>query len=244
MVEDQPDCDDKVDFDSVLQKSLELIESKEPPMRGLGVKMLIANLRDVSMFISVELKEKSFEILVKLLKDPESFVYLAAVHALAHLVSREKPLFLHSLVAILTETSQPMTMRERVLLVEVLVLVTRRTGPSAANFCTLLVNACIKLIRFRPGVHEEKLLTENSIDLLSHRSASTEPDTTSSESIEEGFYTADSVILRQSAVSLLAEITVAAGFTSFPFLFEIIDVALGIIRVESYHSQVTIYARR
>ena len=206
--------------------------------------MVIANLRDSSLFISVEFKEKAFDILFKLLKDSESFVYIAAVHALAHLVSREKPLFLHRVLSILTDNSPETTLRERVLLVETLVLTTRRTGPSAASFATLLVHACIKLIRFRPGAGEEKVLTDSNIDLLRHRSVNVELDAARSEKVEDGFYTADSVILRQSAVSLLAEITVAAGFTSFPFLFEVIDVAVGILSTESLYFQVTIYARR
>ena len=213
-------------------------------MRGLGVKMLTANLRGSASFISVDCKEKAFEILVKLLEDPESFVYLAAVHAIAHLVSRDKPLFLHRVVELLSDSPRSLTIRERVLLVEVLVLVTRRTGPSAANFSTVLVNLCIKLIRFRPGPAEEKLLTDSNINLLQHRSADIGLDPTSSAGNRDGFFVADSVILRQSAVSLLAEITVASGFTSFSFLYEIIDVALGILRTESYYSQVTIYAMR
>ena len=230
----------------MIEKSIELINSNEPPIRGLGVHMLTANLRESSYFVPIECKEKAFCILIQLLNDAESFVYLASVHAIAHMISRDKPLFLHKIINILSDTSIERPVRQRVLITEILVLVTRRAGPSAAGFSRLIFNTCMKLIRFRPGAIEEHLLNIDKVDLLKLRSTLQEQADSSNTSNDQhlGYHAADLIILRQSAISLLAEISVSAGFTSFEYLFEVIDVACGILTMEAQHSQVTIYARR
>lgn len=69
------------------------------------------------------------------------------------------------------------------------------------------------------------------------------PQVSTSE-LERAIATADADILRQSAVSLLAEALVLAGPASYRYLDDVMDLALGVLNLEQGHGQSVRAARR
>ena len=128
-----------------------------------------------------------------------------------------------------------------------------------------LVNACLKIARQRSSAAGAETVNQN-VDLSKMRitdetvnnpaqSASTStqlfaasPQSGMSESeataLRATAEAADEVILRQSAVSLLAEAVQTAGGAAHRFLHDVLDVAVGVLSMESAYTQSTRAARR
>lgn len=126
-----------------------------------------------------------------------------------------------------------------------------------------LVAVCLKLSRQRP-TSAEVMAIQDSVDLSRMRLKSTSAGTfePSSESvlgdqaalaerhqptdaiIAVAAAAADQDILRQSAVALLAEAVTTAGEGSYRYLDDVLDIAVGVLSMETEYTQSARAARR
>ena len=154
------------------------------------------------------------------------------------------------------------SVRYRALLGESLAVVIRRAGPAAVPLVPGLVAACVKMARTRLS-REDALLVDAAVNLNTMR-VITVPEkgdeaegVESSQSLEiEGggnvdreaaAGAADRAILRQSALSLLAEAVVCAGWSASALstrLFDVLDIATGVLSMETESSQIAVATRR
>ena len=121
----------------------------------------------------------------------------------------------------------------------------------------VLVNACLKIARQRSSAAGAAAVNQN-VDLskmritdetvTSTQLSAASPQSGMSESeaaaLRATAEAADEVILRQSAVSLLAEAVQTAGGAAHRFLHDVLDVAVGVLSMESAYTQSTRAARR
>jgi hypothetical protein len=211
-------------------------------------------------------------ILILLLTDPESFVYLNAVHALARLIDLDCkglfPLFL-SLYAEGSKTPRdskqfyqagdirvfavdfcpgPLSLHTRAVLAEVLSIALKRSGETAPLYVPAVVAVCVKICRARvslppsPGPREldEQMRPIVQINLLERQVRYTDPSINNNDRphesnqrvLDEAYIAADSVFLRQSAYSLLAEAMAVAGWSAGRHIMDVIDIAVGTLQME------------
>jgi hypothetical protein len=186
--------------------------------------------------LTIEEKLATFHVFVGLLSDSDSFVYLAVVHALAHLALRDRPLILHRLLSFLTGDEGNLKTRDKVLLSETLCLVIRKAGVVASTFATPVFRACFRLARWRPCYDDKLAMTECSVDLGTLRFGSI--------SQELGLEAADSVLLRSSSISVCAEMAGSSGWSCLPHMVDIIDLIQGIFRMEKSVESFEVSSRR
>ncbi len=139
--------------------------------------------------------------------------------------------------------------RSRALLGEVLVWSLRRAGDLLPIYVPQVVAVCIRIIRHRPklNVVEDGGVT---IDVLNKMKISIEgniSDTeheTNADNIDAAIMSADSVFLRQSAMSLLAEAMGLAGWSASKHIVDVLDIAINSLRIEIQSTQESISMRR
>jgi Required for nuclear transport of RNA pol II C-terminus 1 len=144
--------------------------------------------------------------------------------------------------------------RHRSLVGEALAAVLRRAGDAAPSLVPLLVPSCIRVARARPSA-EDSQLVESLVNLRTMTMARSADDATPEDEGETKGSTRDEApvgcallaalagdraLLRQSAMSLLAEAVVCAGWSASKYLVDILDIAAGVLSLEgSAHSTQT-----
>jgi Required for nuclear transport of RNA pol II C-terminus 1 len=135
--------------------------------------------------------------------------------------------------------------RHRSLVGEALATVLRRAGDAAPSLVPLLVPSCIHVARVRPSAEDSRLV-ESLVDLRAMTMARSADDaapevvpvpssTCAKAPVNEASSAAlagDRALLRQSAMSLLAEAVVCAGWSASKFLIDILDIAAGVLSME------------
>jgi hypothetical protein len=193
-------------FEKVVNDSTDLLNSESPAMRGLGIRNIIIALREPVEPLSDDDRAIGVRVLTSLLADPESFVYLNVIHAVSRLAFSDKG----QVFTILLEMYAPpilsasaLTVRQRVILSEALALILRRSGDVAPVYAPACIRVCIQCIK------------SDEIDAYS----ATE---------KEEFN-----LLRQSAISLLAEAFLVSNWSAIKYLNDVLDISLGIIQLEN-----------
>lgn len=132
--------------------------------------------------------------------------------------------------------------RHRSLVGEALATVLRRAGDAAGPLVPLLVPTCIRVARVRPS-SEDTRLVENQVNLRTMKMDRREDDATLEDdssthdqaALDDTLSAAlasDRALLRQSAMSLLAEAVVCAGWGAPKYLVDILDIAAGVLSME------------
>ena len=198
-------------FQLATDEARNLIKDESPAMRGLGVRKIIIALREPEEPLSKSDRELARVLLIGLLKDPESFVYLNVVHALGRLadICRAEivPILLDEYSEV-GEERQQLSVHERSVLSEALMIILRRAGDAAPSYVPNYVCACIRVIKNETSVLRDASTLEN-------------------HEIEQRN------LLRQSALSLLAEACALAGWSAKHMLRDVIDIAGGILSLEN-----------
>jgi Required for nuclear transport of RNA pol II C-terminus 1 len=135
--------------------------------------------------------------------------------------------------------------RHRALVGEALATVLRRAGDAAPSLVPLLVPSCIRVARARPSAEDSRLV-ESLVNLRAMTMTRSADDATSEDGGEIKSSTRDKpvgdaslaalagdrALLRQSAMSLLAEAVVCAGWSASKYLIDILDIAAGVLSME------------
>lgn len=193
-------------FEKVVNDSTDLLNSESPAMRGLGIRNIIIALREPVEPLSDDDRAIGVRVLTSLLADPESFVYLNVVHAISRLAFSDKGqvfTILLDMYAPPVLSASVLTVRQRVILSEAIALILRRSGDMAPVYAPACLRACILCIK------------NDEIDPYS---------ATGKEEIN---------LLRQSAISLLAEAFLVSNWSAMKYLNDVLDISLGIIQLEN-----------
>jgi hypothetical protein len=211
-------------------------------------------------------------LLISVLDDDDSFVYLSVVHALKDLLDIDAKTvfsklfnlfenstaweveFSVSLCKRLSRKAQNIT-RSRTLLGEALIFGVRKSGKGAIIYADILVPICIRVCRgdadrkaFQTIIDSSYSWRAEKVNILSVDSP--QPNLLSSSDItsdEENILialAADAALLRQSAVSLLAEFISIVGFGSSKYLYDTLQLAADVVKVEHTSSTVAVTMRR
>ena len=273
-----PLAGDLTNFQMVCEEAKsEYIFDSSPAMRGLGVRNIIVALREPEEPLTVTDIEEAVILLLHLMQDSESFVYLNAVHAIGRLIDHHRStLFKQFLLyysdgivhhSPLTKESKEsrskvgeysLSLRHRAVLSEAIGCALRRADQMAHQYVPQIVATCLRICRRRTNLHT-KLSTANTsemnsdklidVDLTAMRVSVVQVDDEnvddenganrgqSSDSYEATLndvcLSADEVLFRQSAFSLLAEAIGLAGLTVKQHLLDVVDVAVGVLRHET-----------
>jgi hypothetical protein len=162
------------------------------------------------------------EVLLELISDQDSFVYLNVIHAIGRLIDLNRKALFPSFLRIFESPEalgkdERLCVRDRAALAEALSFAIRRAGEAAPIYVPEVVRICVKLCSERVVLFD----SSGQIDLDGRKLVSkvdpqddaTENESSSNTSIrvEEMAMNADMVYLRQSAFSLLAEAVSVAG---------------------------------
>lgn len=196
-----------------------------------------------------------FKLLLIGLRDSDSFVYLSALQALVQLSDRCRDIMLDTLMnQHFICSAEPI--RFRCAVGEALTKVLRRAGDAAPHYAPMVFAASLFVFRqFRANVIDERLLSERAVDLQKMRIAQTSSsslETTSSakgaqddaNQLQRAAAVADEVLLRQCALSAMAECVGTAGWSCYKFTGDILDIAHGVLTMELSHTQAARSARR
>jgi hypothetical protein len=244
------DKDTTLAFQTSLQECKALAADNNPALRALGVRKLVVSLREPG---PVPLRSGDLEsagsILLGMLNDSESYVYLAAVHAIGHLADVDRRGQLPLLLLKWQDPSVSLRLRNK--LGEVLMRCVQRAGELVPYYATALVEAGFKVLaqlrRCATQVSERgTACTLRPCGPEVHSVASAQQQTTNVRNVGtfDNEDEAEYVLLRQSAVSLLAETIARAGWSSSKYIREIIDVAVGTLTFETGNEAHSRCARR
>lgn len=112
---------------------------------------------------------------------------------------------------------------------------------SVVNLQTMRITAAVQDDTTNPA--DSLLLTDESHNATQEGIVTSRPPVPRAQ-LEQAIAAADADILRQSAVSLLAEALALAGAASYRYLDDVLDLALGILSVEQGHGESARAARR
>ena len=201
----------------------------------------------------------AISVLFSLLTDSDSYVYLNVLSAISALADTSRKTVFTALLLGFSEdgdvpvrvdgagtTVGPFSMRNRALLAEALAVVLRRAGAAAPPFIPGLVAACVKVARTRPSTADAALV-DSAIDLRTNRVTCRQDGEESPTDVDAAVAVADCAILRQSALSLLAEAVVLAGWSAnapSTRLIDVVDIATGVLSMETASSQAATSCRR
>ena len=203
--------------------------------------------------------------------DTDSFVYLHVLRAVSTLADLSRMKVSSALLSAFAGGDDDETVkgpglvssvRYRALLGESLIVIIRRAGPAAVPLVPSLVAACVKMARTRLS-REDALLVDAVVDLSTMRvvaapitsdevdgvesSQSQVAEEVDNVDREAAAGAADRAILRQSALSLLAEAVVCSGWSASAQstrLFDVLDIATGVLSMETESSQIAVATRR
>jgi len=248
-----PQTDGNTAIQRALNEMEQLLTSDSPAMRALGVRNIVVALRERSEPLESAEVERTLHMLQSLLSDSESFVYLNSLHAIGVLSIRHRAKVFADLLSIFSNEDEAerrvrdravSSLRSKALVAEALVVVLRRAGQLGAQLVTpLLVTACIRVARVRPLTEHEEAV-EQQVDLRTMKMHSAGGAEVDEEKIDKAAFGADAALLRQSSVSLLAEAMTVAGWGGSRFVYDVLDVAIGILQMETKYSQIARASRR
>jgi hypothetical protein len=190
------------------------------------------------------------DLLLHMLGDDESFVYLAAVHALSRVVDMNRKLLIPSLLEIFSgRNTTPMSLKIRAALGEVLSLSLRRARDLAPFFVPTIVSECLRICRQRVYLPHSTSGEIDGIDANLSQMKIQIPTLTTAEVEEKSdaeigemnrvidtySNAADLIYFRQSAYSLLSEAMACGGWTATKYLNDTLDLALGTLLLEHNH---------
>ena len=279
----------------------EYLFDESPAMRGLGVRTLIIALREPPEPLSAADLQEASCLLLHLLQDPESFVYLNAIHAIGRLIDHHRtqlfktflsyyavglvphaPLVAAPSSAFASSSSScagpqakgvrkgaghyQLSLRHRAVLSEAIGCALRRADQLAHQHVPAVVAACLQICRRRTHLQstlnsanadDSKGTSLIDVDLTAMRVAVVTveeesggydgPNSTQTQdqaqarvsaanreaTVQQVCESADEVLFRQSAFSLLAEAIGLAGLTVRHHLPDVVDVAIGALRHET-----------
>jgi len=161
--------------------------------------------------------------------------------------------------------------RRRSLISEALSSILRKAGDIAPKFVPYIVSSCIKIIKSRLNEKDDRRI-EDLIDLRSMKikNITNNDDNNNNEINDENddeediklkrknerkneknekkiikaSLSADTVLLRQSAVSLLAEAISTSGWSAAKYMIDTLDIAVGILTFETKSTQTNRSIRR
>mmetsp|Transcript_16477 Transcript_16477/g.24799 ORF Transcript_16477/g.24799 Transcript_16477/m.24799 type:complete len:1102 (-) Transcript_16477:57-3362(-) len=222
----------------------EYLYDSSAAMRGLGLRNIIVALREPAEALSHEDIAEAKEILLHLLKDEDSFVYLNVMHGISHLIDQDRRSLYPDILAVFTgEASTPaVSVRHRAALGESLSRALRRAGESSPVYVPGTVAACIPLCRRRVNLSQHNVSV--NVNLTTMRVSSTDGTDVSEEALELAAREADEVFLRQTAFSLLAECIAVAGWSAAKHMRDVIDLAVGALTLEGSGQQESVAVRR
>jgi hypothetical protein len=187
-----------------------------------------------------------------MLGDDESFVYLAAVHAMSRVVDMNRKLLIPSLLEIFAGQAQEtiatrVSLKTRAALGEVLSISLRRARDLAPYFVPSIVAECVRICRHRVHLPHEATSGVDGIDAnlsqmrinVSVGKAEERSDADIGQinlAIDSYSNAADSIYFRQSAYSLLSEAMACGGWTATRYLNDSLDIALGTLLLEQNHT--------
>lgn len=246
----------ETEVQKVIRSAYTNLRHENAGVRALGVSELVAAIRSPNEALTDSDVSLVALQCMELLSDKESYVYLAAVHALAFLLSRHGRVLLRTLLdhfaggqghSVDREVSATLPHRQRALLGEAVCLWLRGGGSAGdRSIVGPLIAVCVRVARGRRDLLVPNSTSTVTVDLQKFRIQEIETQTdipkdhnkqrppvpTVTLSVASVAESADRVLLRQSALSLLAEAVVAAGFGAAPYLADIVDVATGVLVME------------
>jgi len=199
-----------------------------------------------------------------MLNDTDSFVYLHVLQVLTRLADFNRQKVFNALLsAFQTDAGNDLSLseRRRSLIGEALSSILRKSGDIAPKFVPFIVVACIKLIKKRLDIKDENQV-EDLIDLRNMKINRTHDENIEDDEdlkskrkneiknemnemkILNAALSADSILLRQSAVSLLAEAISTAGWSAANYMIDTLDIAVGILTFEMKLTQANRSIRR
>lgn len=181
-----------------------------------------------------------------MLDDQESFVYLAAVHALSRIVDMNRKFLIPSLLEIFGgKAAVSVTLKVRAALGEVLSICIRRARDLAPLFVPSIVVECLQICRNRVYLPSSSSCVDTNLSKMrinvdleeSEASAGNEAEIAKiNQTIDSVSVAADSIFLRQSAYSLLSEAIACGGWTATKYLSDTLDVAIGTLQLENHRN--------
>ena len=237
--------------------SQEYLNSSSPAMRSYAIRLISIALYE-SENKSECITEEVFNVLYNMLNDSDSFVYLHVLQVLTRLADFNKQKVFNALLfAFQTDAgndSLSLPERRRSLIGEALSSILRNSGDIAPKFVPFIVVACIKLIKKRLDTKDESHI-EEMIDLRNMKINRTNDENVGVDEdliskrkneikIRNAALSADNVLLRQSAVSLLAEAISTAGWSAANYMIDTLDIAVGILTFEMKLTQANRSIRR
>jgi len=244
-------------------ESQEYLNSSSPAMRSYAIRLISIALYE-SENKSECITEEVFDVLYKMLNDSDSFVYLHVLQVLTRLADFDRQKVFNALLsAFQTDTGNDSSLpeRRRSLIGEALSSILRKSGDIAPKFVPFIVVACIKLIKKRLDIKDENRV-EEIIDLRNMKINRTNDENIEDDEdlksirknerknemneikILDAALSADSVLLRQSAISLLAEAISTAGWSAANYMIDTLDIAVGILTFEMKLTQANRSIRR
>lgn len=180
----------------------ELLDSNEPAMKALGIKSLVHFYCSQANSTDSELEE-TMQILLSLLTEGESFVYLNSLHGFNILAGYNKSLVIKFLLRA-SESCQS-SVRLRSMVGEGIFMILKKFG----------------------SVFDSELVTEIASSCIRTVQMSNKESTTSQGSDE------DILFLQSSAVSILAECVSIGGWGSAKYLTDALDIVLHLLLVDN-----------
>ena len=193
-------------FEKVVRDMEDMLASESPAMRGLGVRNIIIALREPVEPLSDGDRSIGLRVLISLLADPESFVYLNVIHAISRLAFTDDGKVFTTLLEMFAPTSA-ITIRQRIILSEAITLILRRSGDAAPIYAPGCISTCIRCIKGTAIDQRNLTITDLEIEEMN--------------------------LFRQSAISLLAESFAVSNWSAMKYVDDILDISLGILHLEN-----------
>jgi len=242
-------------IDVLMQNQREFLSHDIPAFRGLGIRNIIVALNS-STAVSMDDTVTSLRILLHMLNDIDSFVYLHVIKAISIVAqfNRQKVSgllldgFANGTIT-LESTNIDLDIRQRSLIGDALSLIIRRTGHVLTTEGSVYVIGCLAVLRHvaLPSATANSTI-DDKFDLSSVRFL--DKDNTVNELMEGNedtmyaIVSAENILLRQSALSLLAEVIAHSGYDAERHLVEVIDIARTVLLVEYRRNQSNAAMRR
>ena len=243
-------------FNHILMRNQqEFLSHETPAFRGLGIRNIIVALNS-NTAVSMEDTIACLQILLHMLNDSDSFVYLHVIKALAVLAHHNRQNVSGLLMdgftngsVTLESTNISLDIRQRSLIGDALSLIIRRTGHVLTTEGSNYVVGCLAVIRsVAPPSATADAIIDEKFDLS--RVKFLDKDNMADELMEgnedtmHAIISAENLLLRQSAVSLLAEAIAHSGYDAERHLMEVVDVARSVLLVEYRQNQTNAAMRR
>ena len=198
------------------------------------------------------------DVLLNQLEDADSFVYLSVIHTLRVLLEKTHKYTIPKFMSLFESSdmwntpseagihfSKKNIIRRRILLGEVLVFGVRRAGDLISLYANDILRGCMHVLRFEnklsPPVSDHVESWNTKKMSISHSGSATN---SSSIELDLEAERVDHILLRQSALSLVAEVVSVAGYGSSRYMEEITRLSSDVLKVEHSSSNAAISMRR